>query len=183
MHLSYTKTAQTQFTLPSRGEESETNFLKPADKRVRNHMLTEMLEISTESRTSFSERARYRTLPQNHTLVWELLHTLYHILSNSSTWLLFKAGAILPSESEQDEGHGSTGAGEEDGLEDCVPPYIPALAFIVVRRCSYHRPTALYSQWLLRGGISGSSQTSKLHPDSKAPGERSISGFARGLTE
>ena len=24
-------------------------------------------------------------------LLWELLHTLYHIPSNSSTWLLFKA--------------------------------------------------------------------------------------------
>lgn len=47
LHLSYTKTAQTQFTLPGGDGESETNFLRPADERVRNHTLTEMLEINT----------------------------------------------------------------------------------------------------------------------------------------
>lgn len=100
--------------------------------------------------------AQWKTLPQNLNL-WELLHTLYHILSNSSTWLLFKAGTIPPSERERDEGHGSTSEGEEDRLEECVPPYIPALTFIVVWHCSYHQPTMLYSWLLLRGGIVGSS--------------------------
>ncbi len=47
LHLSYTKTAQTQFTLPGRDRESETNFPGPADRRVRNHTVTEMLEINT----------------------------------------------------------------------------------------------------------------------------------------
>lgn len=51
MHLSYTKTAQTQFTLPGgETERVKTNFLRPADRRVRNHTLTEMLEINALER-------------------------------------------------------------------------------------------------------------------------------------
>lgn len=46
LHLSYTKTAQTQFTLPAGDGESETNFTRPADRGVRNHTLTEMLEMT-----------------------------------------------------------------------------------------------------------------------------------------
>lgn len=46
LHLSYTKTAQTQFTLAGGDGKSETNFPRPADRRVRNHAVTEMLEIS-----------------------------------------------------------------------------------------------------------------------------------------
>lgn len=51
MHLSYTTAAQTQFTLPG-GETArvKTNFLRPADRRVRNHTLTEMLEINAPER-------------------------------------------------------------------------------------------------------------------------------------
>lgn len=154
MHLSYTKTAQTQFTLPGRDEESETNFPRSADSRVRNHTVTEMLK---RVKLHLVYRPSGRHYPKI-SLMWELLHTLYHILSNSSTWLLFKAGTILPSERERDEGHGSTIEGEEDGLEECVPPYIPALTFVVVWHCGYHQPTMLYSRLLLRGGIMGTSK-------------------------
>lgn len=65
--------------------------------------------------------------------------------------------ALSPLEREQDEGHGSTSEGKEDRLEKWVPPYIPALTFVVMWHCSYHQPTLLYSFLLLKGGIMGSS--------------------------
>lgn len=46
LHLSYTQTAQTHFALPSGDGETETNFLRPAKERVRNHTLTGMFEIN-----------------------------------------------------------------------------------------------------------------------------------------
>ena len=171
LHLSHTQTAHTQFTLSCRDGESETHFLRPADRRVRNHTVTEMLE--KVHLVYCGEDITPKSQPVG------VLHTLYHILSYSSTWLLFKAGAILP---QWDEGHGSTSEGEEDRLEECVPPYIPALTFIVVWHCSYHRPTMLYSGLLLRGGIMGSSN---LHAPPRFHGKRkwSISYSAWRLTD
>lgn len=43
LHLSYTQTAQTQFIHADRDRETETNFPRPADRRIRNHTMTEML--------------------------------------------------------------------------------------------------------------------------------------------
>lgn len=76
LHLSYTKTAQTQFILPGGVGESE-NFFRPAD-RVRNHPLTRMLQINVldgwESKTVF------RVLAQNPTHVGVAAHPVSHPL-------------------------------------------------------------------------------------------------------
>lgn len=65
----------------------------------------------------------YKKTKQNtHTVGGAARH--HHILFNSSTWSPFKGGAFhSPERGEWDEGHGSGGEGEEDGLEDGVPPF------------------------------------------------------------
>ncbi|CAB1459907.1 unnamed protein product [Pleuronectes platessa] len=73
------------------------------------------------ARLSFEEE-----LTSNNPNLWELLHTLDHILSNSSTWILFKAAAPpVPSprkEREGDEGHGSTSEGERRQMRSMSLP-------------------------------------------------------------
>lgn len=53
---------------------------------------------------------------------------------------------------------GAPAKGEEDGLEESIPPFIPTLTFVVVWHCGYHRPTMLCNRLLLRGGIMDSSR-------------------------
>lgn len=96
----------------------------------------------------------------------------------------FSKKALSPSfKSEGDEGRGSTNEWEEDRLEECISPCIPALTFIVVRRCSYHRPTMLYTRLLLRGWDYGLHRPACPTPISTAKHEWSVSCFARGLTD
>ena len=83
LHLSYTKTAQTQFTLAGGDGESETNFPRPADRRVRNHAVTETLR---DQRTVKVQRARlhsrrWRTLPtKSHSCGSFAAHPVSHPL-------------------------------------------------------------------------------------------------------
>lgn len=84
--------SSTQFKVFARDEKRvKPNFPRPESRRVRNHTLTEMLELpSVYSPSSYAPSLPKKKIKSN---LWELLLTLYHILSNSSTWPCFKAAA------------------------------------------------------------------------------------------
>ncbi len=85
LHLSYTETAQTQFTLPGRDGESETNFSGPADRESKKShgdrdVRAHRTERPRESETTFSVRPQRKTLPQNLPHVGVAAHPVSHPL-------------------------------------------------------------------------------------------------------
>lgn len=127
-----------------------------------------MLEINTldgwESKTAFMVPAQKSHSCGSRCTTWITSSPIHQPGSFSKP-----ARSSLWRGRERDEGHGSTGEGEEDGLEECVPPFIPALTFVVARYQSHHQPATLHSQLSHIGWIKDSSHQHPEHTSSPIP--------------